>query len=55
MCIVLTTFVLRSVQLLLSHAVNLGYLASDFLVGFSPGNDCVWPPTFSAEEDNGGS
>lgn len=45
---VLVALVLGSVQLLLCHAVNLGYLASDFLVGFSIGNDCVWPPTFSS-------
>lgn len=48
MRIVLTAVVLGSVQLLLCHAVNLGYLGSDFLVGFSTGNDCIWPPTFSS-------
>ena len=53
--IILAAFDLESVQLVFSHALNLCYLASNLLIGFGTWGGCVWPPTFSSEEDGSGS
>lgn len=51
----LAALALGSVQLVLPHALNLGYLASNLLTGFVTWDGCVWPPTSPSEEDSNGS
>lgn len=45
--LMLAAFVIVS-ELVLPHAVNLGYLASSLLIGFGTWDGCIWPSTFSS-------